>query len=113
MTHGYTLAGPVPYVRHPASPDADNNSDDSRTMDEDDHSDYTDQDPPSPSCHGDGHHAASGPMAKFLSGFPDWMSCIEDALLKAVTVDDLPVPAQVPPPDGIGIHEAIQVSAIT
>ena len=50
-------------------------------------------------------------MAKFLSAFPDWMSGIEDALLKAV--DDLPVPAQVPPPDGIGIHEAIQVSAIT
>ena len=109
MTHGYTLAGPVPYVRPPASPDADNNSDNSRTMDEDDRRDYADQDPPSPSCHGDGHHAASGPMAKFLSAFPDWMSCIEDALLKAI--DDLPVPAQVPPPDGIGIHEAIQVSA--
>jgi hypothetical protein len=111
VTHGYTLAGPVPYVSPPASPDADYNSDDSRTMDEDDHSDYTDQDPPSPSCHGDGHHAASGPMAKFLSGFPDWMSGIEDAMLKAV--DDLPVPAQVPPPDGISIHETIQVSAIT
>ncbi len=39
------------------------------------------------------------------------MSGIEDALLKAV--DDLPVPAQVPPPDGISIHEAIKVSAIT
>ena len=111
MTHGYTLAGFVPYVCPPASPGADNNSDDSRTMDEDDRRDYADQDPPSPSCHGSGHHAASGPMAKFLSAFPDWMSGIEDALLKAV--DDLPVPAQVPPPDGISIHETIQVSAIT
>jgi hypothetical protein len=93
VTHGYTLAGPVPYVRPPASPDADNNSDDNRTMDEDDSLDYADQDPPSPSCHGNGHHAASGPMAKFSSAFPDWMSGIEDALPKAV--DDLPVPAQV------------------
>ena len=50
-------------------------------------------------------------MSKFLSGIPDWMSGIEDALLKAV--DDLPVPAQVPPPDGIGIYEVIQVSAVT
>ncbi len=107
MTHGYTLAGSVPYVRPPASPDADNNSDNSRTMDEDDRRDFADQDPPSPSCHGDGHHAASGPMAKFLSAFPDWMG----ALLKAV--DDLPVAAQVSQPDGIGIHEAIQVSAFT
>jgi hypothetical protein len=80
-------------------------------MDEDYRRDYANQDPPSPSCHGDGHHAASGPMAKFVSGFPVWMSGIGVALLKAG--DDLPVPAQVPPPDGISIHEAIQVSAIT
>ncbi len=111
MTHGNTSAGPVPYVRPPASPDADNKSDNSRTMDEDDRLDYADQDPPSPTCHGDGDHDAGGPMAKFLSGIPGWMSGIEDALLKAV--DDLPVPAQVPPPYGINIHEAIQVSTIT
>jgi hypothetical protein len=111
VTHGCTLAGPVLYVRPPASPDADNNSDDSRTMDEDYRRDYANQDPPSPTCHGDGEHDAGGPMAKFLSCIPDWMSGIEDALLKAV--DDRPVPDQVPPPDGINTHEAIQVSAIT
>ncbi len=44
-------------------------------------------------------------MAKFLSDIPDWMSCIEEAQLKAI--DDLPVPAQGSQPDGINIHEAI------
>ncbi len=39
------------------------------------------------------------------------MSDIEDVLLKAI--DDLPVPTQVPQPDGIHINEAIQVGAVT
>ncbi len=111
MTHGFTLAGPVPAVRSPASSDADNHSDDSRTMDEHDCRDYADQTPPRPTCHGNGDHAANGPIVKFLSDIPDWMSGIEDALLKAV--DDLPVPLQVSPPGGINIHEAIQVGAVT
>ncbi len=42
VTHGYTLAGQVPDVHSPACLDADNNSDDSRTMDDDDHRDYAD-----------------------------------------------------------------------
>ncbi len=92
-----------------ACPDADsgNNSDDSRTMDDDEHRDYADQDPPSPTFHGNGDH---GPMAKFLSGITDWIRGIEDTMLKAV--DDLPVPAQGSPPDGNYIHEAIQVSTV-
>ncbi len=50
-------------------------------------------------------------MAKFLSGIPVWISGTEQALLK--TVGDLPVPAQGTPQDGINIHEAIQVGAVT
>ncbi len=102
MTRGYTLAGPVPVVRPPACQDADNNSDDSHTMDDDDRLDYADQDPPSPIFHGNGDH---GPMAMFLPGIADWISSIEKALLKSVY--DLPVPAQGSPPDASISNEKI------
>ena len=39
---------------------------------------------------------------------PDFLEGIEESLHKAL--DTLPVPTPGPPPDGISIHEAIQVS---
>ncbi len=44
MTYEYTLAGPVPVVHPPACQDADNNPNDSRTIDGDERHDNADQD---------------------------------------------------------------------
>jgi hypothetical protein len=96
-------------MRPDAHQDTNNNSDDCRETDDVERRDFVDQDPPSPTCHETGD---LGPMQKslFLCDVPDWINGIEDDLLKAL--DDLPVPAQGPTPDGINIHDAIQVSSV-
>jgi hypothetical protein len=41
---------------------------------------------------------------------PDFMEGIKESLQRAL--DSLPVPVPSPPPDGISIYEAIQVSRV-
>ena len=51
-----------------------------------------------------------GPMAHFLSDLPDFLEGIEESLQRAL--DALFIPTPGPPPDGISILEAIQVSRV-
>ncbi len=99
-------AGQVSVVRPPAQQDSDNDLDDEHPMDQDEHLDYTDQEPlPLLTSTGE-----LGPMAQILFEMPDFMEGIEENLQR--TLDSLPVPTPSPPPDGISIHEAIQVSSV-
>jgi hypothetical protein len=73
---------------------------------EDEHLDYADQEPlPFPTSTGE-----LGPMAQFLLEMPDFMEGIEESLQWAL--DSHPAPTPSPPPEGISIHEAIQVSNV-
>jgi hypothetical protein len=49
-------------------------------------------------------------MVQFLLEMPDFMEGIEESLQRAL--DSLPVPTPSPPPDGISIRKAIQVSSV-
>jgi hypothetical protein len=49
-------------------------------------------------------------MSQFLKDMPDFMEGVEESLKRAL--DAIPVPTPGPPPDGISIHEAIQVSSV-
>ncbi len=92
----------------PACQDDEDDPDGNSKMDDVDSSDFMDQGLQSLTCTGD-----LGLMVTFLSEVPDWTNWIEDNLppvLKAL--DDLLVPIQDLPPDGINIHEAIQVSSV-
>ena len=93
-------------MRNPARDAPDNELDDDCSMDEDERLDYADQQPlhlPTPT-------GVFGPMAQFLSDMPDFLEGIEESLQRAL--DALPIPTPGPPPDGINIHEAIQVSRV-
>ena len=75
-------------------------------VDQDELLDYADQGPlQSPTA-----TAVPGPLAQFLSNMPDFMEGIEESLQRALNY--LPVPTPGPSPDGISIHEAIQVSNV-
>jgi hypothetical protein len=75
-------------------------------MDEDEHLNYADQQPlhlPTPT-------GVLGLMVQFLSDMPDFLEGIEESLQRALDVLLIPIPG--PPPDGIGVLEAIQVSRV-
>ena len=94
------MTGPVPVLRPHASQAFDNDLDADRPMDQDELLDFADQGPlPSPTS-----TAVPGPLAQFLLNMPDFMEGIEES--------SLPVPRPGPSPDGISIHEAIQVSSV-
>ena len=93
-------------MRNPARDAPDHELDDDCSMDEDERLDYADQQPlhlPTPT-------GGLGPMAQFLSDMPDFLEGIEESLQRALDV--LPIPTPGPPPDGISILEAIQVSRV-
>jgi hypothetical protein len=93
-------------VRNPARDAPDNELDDDCSMDEDERLDYADQQPlhlPTPT-------GVLGPMAQFLSDMPDFLEGIEESLQRAL--DALPIPTPGPPPDGINMLEAFQVSSV-
>ncbi len=88
-------------MRIPARDAPDNDLDGDRPMDEE-YLNYADQEPlhlPTPT-------GVLGPMAQFLLDIPDFEQSMQRAL------DALPIPTQGPLPDGISIHEAIQVSRV-
>ena len=102
------MTGPVPVLRPHASQAFDDDLDADRPMDQDELLDFADQGPlPSPTL-----TAVPGPLAQFLSDMPDFMEGIEESLQGSL--DSLPVPTSRPgpSPDGISIHEAIQVSSV-
>ena len=93
-------------MHNPARDAPDNELDDDCSMDEDERLDHADQQPlhlPTPT-------GVFGPMAQFLSDMPDFLEGIEERLQRAL--DALPIPTPGPPPDGINILEAIQVSRV-
>ena len=93
-------------MRNPARDAPDNELDDDCSMDEDERLDHADQQPlhlPTPT-------GVLGPMAQFLSDMPDFLEGIEESLQRAL--DALHIPTPGPPPDGINILEAIQVSRV-
>ena len=93
-------------MRNPARDAPDNELDDDCSMDEDERLDYADQQPlhlPTPT-------GVFGPMEQFLSDMSDFLEGIEESLQRAL--DALPIPTPGPPPDGINILEAIQVSRV-
>ncbi len=93
-------------MRLPACNAPDNNLDDDRPMGEDEHLNYGDQEP----LHLPTLTGVLGPTTQFLSDMPDFLEGIEECLHRAL--DTLPIPTPGPPPDGISIHEAIQVSRV-
>ena len=93
-------------MRNPARDAPDNELDDDCSMDEDERLDYADQQP----LHLPTSTGVFGPMAQFLSDMPDFLEGIEESLQRAL--DALPIPTPGPPPDGINILEAIQVSRV-
>ena len=101
------MTGPVPVLRLHASQAFYNDLDADCPMDQDELLDYADQGQlPSPTA-----TAVPGPLALFLSNMPDFMEVIEEILQRAL--NSLPVPTPGPSPDGISIHEAIQVSSLS
>ena len=100
------MTGPVPVLRPHASQAFDNDLDADRPMDQDELLECADQGLlQSPTA-----TAVQGPLALFLSNMPDFMEGIEESLQRAL--HSLPVPTPGPSPDGISIHEVIQVSSV-
>ncbi len=94
-------------MHNPAQDAPVNDLDDDSPMDEDERLDYQYQSIP---LHLPTSTGVLGPMAHFLSDISDFLEGIEENLSRAL--DALSIPTPGPPPDGISIHEAIQVSSV-